>query len=399
MNRLLVPLMALVGAVLSACAPLQQGALKYSGQPKTGFSDNWFTSFDGARLGLSTWKPTEAAKSDALNAQLGPMSEERADGSLLIRHTIKDERGRMPPLETVIIAVHGMNDYAGAFNAAGKFWSEHGVTVYAYDQRGHGRSPQPGIWPQHDVMRQDLKTAVAVARRLHPDARIAVVGESMGASVAITAFADPDPPDADVLILSGPGLRGWGALPWFYSVSLWTSSHVRPGWIVVPPKGVHVVATDNNDKLREMWNDKYVLKDNRIDSVYGVVSIMEEADAKISKLPKKTPTLLLYGANDQVIPPFGVERAAKKLPAFVKTAYYKNGYHMLMNDKQAPVVWADILGFIDDPKKPLLSGSPPLPWVGAPAQAVVEAPAPAQRQVKAEGVKSAENRVITAANP
>jgi alpha-beta hydrolase superfamily lysophospholipase len=212
-------------------------------------------------------------------------------------------------------------------------------------------------------MRADLKAAVKAARELHPDARIAVVGESMGASVAITAFAGDDPPDADVLILSGPGLRGWGALPWVYSVSLWTSAHVRPGWVVVPPKGVRITPTDNNAKLREMWFDPLVLKKNRIDSVYGVVSIMEEADARIAKLPKKVPTLLLYGAKDEVIPPAGVERAAKKLPAHVMTAYYADGYHMLMNDKQAKTVWADILGFINDPKAALPSLSPPLPWV------------------------------------
>src|SRR5689334_1466054 len=56
MNRLLAPFLALVGLAVSACAPLQQGALRYSGKPQTGFSENWFTSFDGARLGLSTWK-------------------------------------------------------------------------------------------------------------------------------------------------------------------------------------------------------------------------------------------------------------------------------------------------------------------------------------------------------
>jgi alpha-beta hydrolase superfamily lysophospholipase len=265
--------------------------------------------------------------------------------------------------ETVIIAVHGMNDYAGAFNAAGAWWSGQGATVYAYDQRGFGRSPRAGIWPEHDVMRRDLKAAVAAARRLHPSARIAVVGESMGASVAITAFADRDPPRADVLVLSGPGLYGWGALPWLYSVSLWTSAHMRPDWIVVPPEGVNITPTDNSEKLREMWYDPHVLKNNRIDSVYGVVSVMEEADAKIRKLPASTPTLFLYGAKDEVIPPYGVERAAKKLPAHVRTAYYAKGYHMLMNDLQAETVWKDILAFIGQPEAPLPSGSPPLPWL------------------------------------
>jgi len=320
---------------------MQQRALVTDISPAAGFSGEWFTSFDGAKLGLSTWK------SD-------PQPEEGSGPSA-------------DTPETVIIAVHGMNDYAGAFRAAGTWWAEHGAIVYAYDQRGFGRSPGSGIWPRHEVMRKDLATAISVARARHPGARIAVVGESMGASVAITAFAEGTPPGADVLVLSGPGLYGWGVLPWYYSMSLWTSAHVRPSWVVVPPKEVHIVATDNNEKMREMWFDPNVQKSNRIDSVYGVVSIMEEADAKISKLPKSVPTLLLYGANDQVIPPMGLQRAAKKLPPFVKTAYYAKGYHMLMNDLQAETVWSDVLSFIERPDAPLPSHSPPLPWTARPA--------------------------------
>jgi alpha-beta hydrolase superfamily lysophospholipase len=331
--------------LLAACAPLQQGALQLGRASDASFSENWFTSFDGAQLGLNVWRP-DAPVSNAF----GPDADAAEEDTLT---------------ETVIIAIHGMNDYAAAFNAAGAWWREQGATVYAYDQRGFGRSPRSGIWPEHEVMRRDLKTAVKVARQLHPDARIAVVGESMGASVAITAFAEGDAPKVDALILSGPGLRGWSALPWYYSLSLWASAHVRPDWVVGPPKDVRITPTDNNEKLREMWFDPLVQKNNRIDSVYGVVSIMDEADARISKLPRSIPTLLLYGARDEVIPPLGVQRAAKKLPRHVKTAYYADGYHMLMNDLQARTVWADVLAFIDDPKAPLPSRAPPLPWVKA----------------------------------
>jgi acylglycerol lipase len=331
-------LLALLAAsVLISCAPVQQGRLKgaFDGAPtlKVGpdGANGWFTSFDGAKLGLTRWEPA---------ASLGDADP--------------------PP---VIVALHGMNMYAGAYNDAGKWWAAHGAIVYAYDQRGFGRSPKSGIWPDPELLRQDLRTAVATARRLHPGSRIAVVGESMGAAVAITAFASDTPPDADELVLVGPGLYGWGALPWFYSASLWTSAHVRPSWIVVPPKGVHITPTDNRDKLIENWNDPYVQKENRIDSVYGVVSIMEEADQKIAKLPARVKTLLLYGAKDEVIPEYGVRRATAKMPPHVKTAYYAKGYHMLINDRQAETVWRDVLGFIENPESPVVSGAPPLPWL------------------------------------
>jgi len=349
-RRLALGLLALA---MAACAPVQQGRLKgaFEGGPsfvaKDGEANGWFETFDGAKLGLSIWRPEPApaaVSGSCAAAACGPA---------------EDLLAAPPP---VIIAVHGMNDYAGAFNGAGAWWSAHGAIVYAYDQRGFGRSPRAGIWPEHELMRQDLRTAVAVARRMHPGSTIAVVGESMGASVAITAFASDTPPAADVLVLSGPGLYGWGALPILYSVSLWTSAHVRPSWIVTPPKGVRITPTDNIDKQIEMWKDPNVLKTTRIDSVYGVVSIMEEADRMIAKLTPNVPALLLYGARDEVIPEFGVRKATSRLPEHVKTAYYARGYHMLMNDKQATTVWSDVLAFVEDPKSPVASGSPPLPW-------------------------------------
>lgn len=326
---------------LAACAPMQQAGLRPTAPMKPGFSGDWFTSFDGAQLGLTTWRPAPRP------GLAGP--------------------------GLVIVAVHGMNDYAAEFNDAGKWWASRGATVYAYDQRGFGRSPGWMVWPEPELMRRDLKTAVRVARREHPGDRVAVVGVSMGAAVAATAFAEPDPPPADALILSGPGFRGWGDLPALYSVSLWLSAHLRPGWIVVPPKGVHITATDNADKLRQMWFDPYVQKSNRIDSVYGVVSLMEDADKAVARLPDSVPTLMLYGGRDQVIPARGVKRAVRHLPPHVRTAYYAKGYHMLLNDRDARIVWRDILAFAEHPGAPLPSGAPAIPWAPAAAEPAGEA--------------------------
>lgn len=130
---------------------------------------------DGARLGLTVW---------------------RAQGSAAPEH--------------VIVGIHGMNNYAGEFRLAAPEWAKQGIAVYAYDQRGFGRSVNRGIWAGEDMMREDLRTAVSLARARHPGATVSVVAISMGAAVAITAFASDRPPEADRLILSGPGLRGWG---------------------------------------------------------------------------------------------------------------------------------------------------------------------------------------------
>ncbi len=316
----------------SACAPMTQGRfekLDISLQPHFDVENAFFYANDGAPLGLSVWG-----------------------------------LDKNPKPETVIVGVHGMNDYAGAFRWSAPFWAEEGVVTYAYDQRGFGRSPNFGVWPEEELMRDDLRTAVRIARDRHPDAEIAVLGVSMGAAVAMTAFASGEPPEADVLILSGPGFRGWGALPLVYQASLWTSAHVRPDWVVRPPKGIKVTPTDNREVLQVHWEDPYFQKTNRIDSVHGVVTVMERAHEVARRLPSHIPTLALYGGRDQIVPLAGVKRTTKRLPGHVKTAYYPNGYHMLLRDLGRQALLEDVLSFARDPSAELPSNPPEWPWRG-----------------------------------
>lgn len=317
--------------VVGCATPVVQKELTVSAQvhPQLLPEQNAFIAHDGARLGLTVWPAHEPS--------LGA--------------------------DHVVIAVHGMNDYANSFYMAAPYWAEHGVTTYAYDHRGFGRSPNKGIWPEEELMRQDLRTLSALVRAKHPDATITLVGVSMGAALSITTLASDDPPDVDRFIASGPGLRGWGALNPLYSSSLWVSAHVRPAWIVRPPRRlVHIEPSDNDNMLREIWSDPHMTFENRIDQVIGVVSLMENAHDQLHSLPEDLPILFTYGANDYVIPSGAVKRSARKLPSHAQTAYYENGYHMLLRDIQAETVHQDYLSFMLNPEHPLPSAAPEWPW-------------------------------------
>src|SRR4030095_4881095 len=184
---------------LSACSPM---LIQQAGQPPAGFQGAHFetdavVSFDGARLGLTTW----------------------------------EAKATQP--WAVIVAAHGMNDYANAFHLAAPKWAEQGVTTIAYDQRGFGRSPQRGIWAGEDLMVEDLRTVTALARARYPKAIIAVVGESMGGSVAATAFASDHPPAADRLLLLSPGVWGWKSQPLPNKTLLWVAAPFTAGEDVI----------------------------------------------------------------------------------------------------------------------------------------------------------------------
>ena len=282
---------------------------------------------DGARLGLTVWKP---------------------DGDQTAEH--------------VIVGIHCMNNYAGEFRLAAPEWAKAGMTVYAFDQRGFGRSAGRGFWPEEELMRQDLRTAVSIARARHPDATLTVVAISMGAAVAVTAFASEAPPDADRLILSGPGLRGWSVMNPAFAGALRLMGGLSPGLIVRTPAGVRPKLTDNDAFLALQEADPLHMRENRVDQLTGVVTVMEHADERIAHLPPGVPTLISYGARDEVIPVAGPQRVAPKLPAHVRTVYYPQGYHVLLSDLQRDRVIGDYAAFIRDPAAVMPSGEREWPF-------------------------------------
>jgi alpha-beta hydrolase superfamily lysophospholipase len=261
----------------------------------------------------------------------------------------------------VIVALHGMNDYAEAFGLPAPYWAAHGVTTYAYDQRGFGRTPSRGVWGGADLMTQDLRTAVALARAAHPGAVIAVVGESMGGAVAIAAFASDDPPAADRLVLAAPAVWGWDAQPVTYRAALWLTAHIAPASRVEAPDWLvrHIRASDNLEELRRMGRDSHMIFRTRADTIYGLVSLMQQAREDLGRV--HAPVLFQYGAHDQIIPKDAAFYAATFLKPTDHSAYYANGYHLLTRDLGRRKVLDDIIAFIRDPSAPTPSGAPPIP--------------------------------------
>jgi len=293
--------------------------------PQLDPENNQLISFDGAKLGLTVWDTQDAP-------------------------------------EVIVVGVHGMNDYANAFHMAAPYWAARGVKTYAYDQRGFGRSVGRGDWPDEELMREDLRTAIRLVRAQHPDTMLAVVGISMGGAMAMTAFGSGNPPEGvDRVVFSGPGLRGWGSIPAVQRFALWTSVRVRPGWVVRPPRFVKIEPSDNVEMLQRLWRDPLGIKKNKIEQVHGVVSLMENAHRAAPDLPEDIPMLLTYGAKDIVVPERGLRRTAKRLPDHVRTAYYPDGYHMLLRDLQAETVFEDVLAFLRDPEAPLPSKAGEVP--------------------------------------
>ncbi len=312
-------------AWLSACAPITQEA--GSIQRSVAITESELQTSDGKNLPVHKW---------------AALDEENA----------------------IIIAVHGFNDYRNAFAFPASWWMQHGVTTYAYDQRGFGETDQVGVWASKELLKKDLASFVQVIRRKSPNVPIFLLGESMGGAVVMTAVSDPEFPEVDGVILSAPAVWGWQSLNIFYKSTLWISAHLFPG-AKPSGKGLGIQASDNIPMLQNLGKDPLFIKQTRIDSIYGLVGLMDDAYDSAEKMTM--PALFLYGANDEVIPKKPVEEVVSRLPKSADVVLYQDGWHLLMRDLQAAVVWNDILSWIERKEVPSgnkISALPLFPHTG-----------------------------------
>ncbi|HVI91016.1 MAG TPA: alpha/beta fold hydrolase [Dongiaceae bacterium] len=280
----------------------------------------------------------------------------------------RDDSLKVTEIKAVILAIHGFNDYSKGMTNPAEGMVRRGMAVYAYDQRGFGRTPQRGIWPGNERMIADLKLAVDLLHRKYPDKPLFILGESMGASVVIAAAAEKPPLQANGLILVSPALWGWETQSSFNRHVLDWAAHFIP-WMTVYPTGVRVQASDNTTALRAMGRDRLVIKDTRIDSAYGLVGLMSQAYEALPVLGRVDhqvpPCLLLYGGREQVLADHSVLASLADLPQLpqdrLRIGLYPNGYHYLLRDLDAQTVFTDIASWMADPGKPLPSGADQVP--------------------------------------
>lgn len=313
-------ILVVITALLCGCMPAiyPQGQKTYQGEIR----EREFITADGTKLPLRQW-PSASKTTNA-----------------------------------VIIAVHGFNDYSNFFQKPAQYFQQHDIASYAYDLRGFGATQMRGLWAGYQTYSEDLALFTRLVAERHPDTPIYLLGESMGGAIIIVAMSELKMPQVTGIILAAPALWAREFMPWYQTSLLWLLSYTMP-WLTLTGESVGVVASDNIQRLRELGKDPLVIKETRLEAVHGLTDLMDMAMSKAKTLNVKT--LILYGKKDEIIP---TEPTYQFISDFLQhgveqktIACYSNGYHLLLHDLQAALVWQDLQSWMRAEKKSLPSGA------------------------------------------
>ena len=310
--------------MLSACAPTVRPTISGNGSVANGsahaptLTSDRYVAADGTSLPVTVW-PADNGKPRA-----------------------------------VILGLHGFGDYRKAWDEPAQIWAKDGITTYSYDQRGFGGSPTRGRWPGTEALVDDAKAMVLLLRARYPGVPLYLAGESMGGAVALVA--EDQGAQIDGLILLATALRSRETFGPVATAALWFFSHTTP-WFPSGPTSIDYKPTDNPKTLEKLRNDPQILRQARFDMGYGLLDLMDAAREAAARV--HVPYLMLHGLGDRIVPQEPVKAAIEVMPRRPdsKLAFYKEGYHLLLRDKEGKTVAADIAVWIADRNAPLPSGA------------------------------------------
>ena len=254
----------------------------------------------------------------------------------------------------VMIVVHGFGEHSDRYVEMANHFTEMGISVYALDHRGHGKSEGPRWNPESfDYYIDDLKTYVEMVKGWEPGKDMFMLGHSLGGEIALK-YCMLYPEDLKGLITSSPSVGNFQVLPIIGRIEVsmrmlkLLSPILKIGAKILPNMGMSGTQIDpqflNHDpeNYNAYANDPLVCHESmklRFSSEAGKNILFLQANAQ--KL--KVPCLIMSGSEDMLVPTGAVEHFYNNVQiedkAFIR---YDGFYHEIFNEVGREKVYEDV---------------------------------------------------------
>lgn len=242
------------------------------------------------------------------------------------------------PARAALILLHGFGDHSGRYGDLAGWFTARGISVYALDQRGHGRSPGKR---GHVSRFAQFLSDVAALRKLVAGEEAGpqlLLGQSFGATVALR-YLETGPAGVAGAIVASPFLAvAMKVAPWKALLARLLAD-IRPA---LP------FATGLN--LAHLSTDPAVGQAAKSDPLYHRVMTprayreLRAAQAAVVAESRHiaVPLLVLLAGDDRIVGREAAEAFARALRGDVTVKVYDGFFHELFNEPQRAKVFRDV---------------------------------------------------------
>ncbi|HJW42548.1 MAG TPA: alpha/beta fold hydrolase [Rhizomicrobium sp.] len=249
-----------------------------------------------------------------------------------------------PVPRALVLLLHGASDYSGAFDEIGPLFANRGLTALAIDQRGFGATATRGKWRGKNRMIRDAIEAVLFLRMRFGDALPAfIVGESMGAALAVHIASRAPDLSLTGLVLAAPGAISGTWRRIFGSALTRVLRFFLPNagivierisaWEFTPGAGIRLLM------------DPMVLRRISPSQLFGLFKLSRSAVDEAEHV--RVPVLTMIGSREDLLREACIARLHKGLAGPKEWKRFRGAPHLLMHWKYNRRVLGKVLSWVD----------------------------------------------------
>jgi len=245
-----------------------------------------------------------------------------------------------------VVLVHGYAEHCGRYGRIARTFVDRGAAVYAYDQRGYGRSGGRRAYVDHfDQYLRDLSLVCNNVPSSTPDVPLFVFGHSMGGLVALLYVVN-NAPSLQGLLLSAPAIEINPDLAPVLRKIAHILSRVAPTLPTVrSPQG----AISRDPAVVQAAQDDPLNYHGRTLARTGAEMLRAGTEMQHRLHEVEVPFLVLHGTDDVLASPRWSKRLHERAESDDKTLRLYDGlYHETFNEPEKDQVLDDVGTWFSD---------------------------------------------------
>jgi alpha-beta hydrolase superfamily lysophospholipase len=245
----------------------------------------------------------------------------------------------------VLLISHGLGEHSARYGHVAEFFNQQGISVYAIDHRGHGKSGgSRGHVEDFAQYSEDLHLLISQLRLQHPGLPVHVLGHSMGGLIA-TGYALRYDKVIASLVLSSPA---YGVMGLASKASLL----LAPLLALLAPtlslsNGLDAHAISRDPAVVKAYQDDPLVHD-RITATWARAFRREQGFVarEINRL--RVASLMILAGSDSLTDPALSKALFEKIAADKKQlSNYRAAYHEVFNEQEQFEALEELLSWLD----------------------------------------------------
>lgn len=236
--------------------------------------------------------------------------------------------------KAIFVCVHGLGLHKENYQQFGERMARDGYGVYAMDVRGFGEFQQMPGDRKCDFTKclDDVCEGLKVARTMHPNVPVFILGESMGGAIAMRV-TEEHPELMKGLVSSVPGAKRYGQTKSALQAGLKLITGGKNAQVNVG-KSVVAQSTQKED-LRKEWSEDKLARFTLTPIELMQFQHFMDANEKNAEKITNTPVLMVQGAADRLVRQDDNEAIWNRISTKDKSlVFVDGGEHLIFEEGQ-----------------------------------------------------------------